>query len=257
MPHPDFADPRRSQYQNVLGDIDRNAGRVLDALESAGVANNTIVVWTADNGPSTYEGKGADFGGQADSGPFRGEFPSAWEGAIRVPCIIRWPGRTEPGRVSNEIVSILDFYKTFAQVAGALALVPTDRAIDSIDQSSFLFGPAASGRSAVMWFLHGELLAVKWRNFKFHLIVRERSSGPVVETGQGTVGAFDVKLGNPWIFDIENDPKELWNAPVANTWVFPLANRVIAEYAQSVEQFPNIPTGSDVCPWAPGEQYYA
>ena len=72
--------------------------------------------------------------------------------------------------------------------------------------------------SAVMWFLHGELLAVKWRNFKFHLIVRERSSGPVVETGQGTVGAFDVKLGNPWIFDIENDPKELWNAPVANSW---------------------------------------
>ena len=74
--------------------------------------------FASDNGPETMAGIGIQYGGQSDSGPFRGEFPSAWEGALRVPAIIRWPGHTQPGRVSNEIVSILDFYSTFANIAG-------------------------------------------------------------------------------------------------------------------------------------------
>ena len=111
LPHPDFANPRRSKFQNVLAEIDANTGRILDALDNASLANNTIVVWASDNGPETMSGVGVDFGGQSDSGPFRGEFPSGWEGAIRVPCIITWPGHTRPGRVSNEMVSILDSEK--------------------------------------------------------------------------------------------------------------------------------------------------
>jgi arylsulfatase A-like enzyme len=87
-------------------------------------------------------------------GPFRGEFPSGWEGAIRLPCIVRWPGYTKPGRVSNEIVSILDFYQTFADVAGASAKTPTDRMIDSIDQTEFMFGDKEkSHRESVMFFM--------------------------------------------------------------------------------------------------------
>ncbi|MFN9927293.1 MAG: sulfatase-like hydrolase/transferase, partial [Phenylobacterium sp.] len=106
LTHPDFVKPGRSSYQNALAEIDRNAGRLIDAVERAGIRDNTIVVFCSENGPQSFQGLGVDFGGRSDSGPFRGEFPSGWEGAIRTPCIIRWPGRTRPGRVSNQIVSI-------------------------------------------------------------------------------------------------------------------------------------------------------
>ena len=63
LPHPDFANPRRSKFQNVLAEIDANTGRILDALDNASLANNTIVVWASDNGPETMSGVGVDFGG--------------------------------------------------------------------------------------------------------------------------------------------------------------------------------------------------
>src|SRR5215468_435527 len=72
---PEFVKPGRSQCQNALAEIDANAGRVLDALDKAGIAGNTIVVFASDNGPETIYGRGVDCGAQADSVPFRGEFP--------------------------------------------------------------------------------------------------------------------------------------------------------------------------------------
>src|SRR5277367_3349289 len=133
----------------------------------------TIVVWASDNGPETLQGPGIIYGAQGDSGPFRSEFPSGWEGAIRTPCIIRWPGHIPTGRSSNEIVSILDFYRTLAHLAGASERVPTDRPIDSIDQTDFFLGKQEkSNREAVMFFHSNELLAIKWRNFKGHITVR-------------------------------------------------------------------------------------
>ena len=181
---------RRSQYQNVLDEIDHNAGRIIEIVDTAGIADNTIVIFTSDNGPQTLQGKGIDYGGQSDSGPFRSEFPSAWEGAIRVPFIVRWPNHTKPRRVSNEIVSMLDMYRTFAKVAGVTDRVPTDRPIDSIDQAGFLFGDQEkSNRESVMFFHGAEMLAVKWRNFKVHFSMRDSPRGEVVAAGQGVITA--------------------------------------------------------------------
>jgi len=244
LAHPEFAKPGRSQYQNVLAEIDANAGRVLDAVKAAGIGDDTIVVFASDNGPQTLYGRGIDYGAQADPGPFRGEFPSAWEGAIRTAAIIRWPGRAAAGRVTNEMVSILDFYRTFARAAGADHRVPTDRPIDSIDQTEFLFGAAPSRREHVMIFHGDELLAVKWRNFKLHYAIRESARGPVVTPGEGVVNGIRQRLNNPWLFDIENDPKELWNINTANVWVFRPIMRIISEYKKTVAQAPNISPGS-------------
>jgi arylsulfatase len=246
LTHPDYTKPNRSQYQNAMDEIDHNAGRVIDAVEAAGIADDTIIVFTSDNGPQTFQGIGVDFGGQSDSGPFRGEFPSGWEGAFRVPCVIRWRGRTKPGRVSNQIVSLLDFYQTFATVAGAGARVPTDRAVDSIDQSRFLFADqATSDRDHIMIFHDSRLLSVKWRNFKYHVEVREAPRGPVVTTGQSTTTAIDNVLPEPWIFDIENDPKELWNIATTNVWVRRPVAKIRRDYADSVAKFPNLRPGAD------------
>jgi arylsulfatase len=244
LAHPEFARPGRSQYQNVLAEIDANAGRVLDAIEAAGIGDDTVVVFASDNGPQTLYGRGIDYGAQADPGPFRGEFPSGWEGAIRTAGIVRWRGRTTPGRVSNEMVSILDFYRTFARLAGATDRVPSDRPIDSLDQTDFLFGAAPSPREHVMIF-HGEdLLAVKWRNFKLHYAIREPARGEVVVPGDGVVNGTRIRVNNPWLFDVENDPKELWNINTANVWVLRPVTRIVMEYKKSVSKFPNIRPGS-------------
>jgi arylsulfatase A-like enzyme len=246
LTHPDFVKPGRSSYQNALAEIDHNAGRLIDAVERAGIRDNTIVVFCSENGPQSFQGLGVDFGGRSDSGPFRGEFPSGWEGAIRTPCIIRWPGRTRPGRVSNQIVSILDFYRTFAAAAGASARTPTDRAIDSLDQSDFLFGDkTTSNREHVMIFHNNRLLAVKWRNFKMHFAVREAPRGAVVASGQVATTSFLEELPSPWAFDLENDPKELWNIYTTNIWLRRPITRIQNAYDASVLRFPNVPSGGD------------
>lgn len=249
LAHPDFVTKGRSQYQNALTEIDANAGRVIDAIKTAGIERETIVVFASDNGPQTMRGTGVDYGGQSDSGPFRGEFPSAWEGAIRTPCIIRWPGRTSAGRVSNEIVSLLDFYRTFASLAGASAKVPTDRAIDSIDQVDFLFGgKPKSNREHVMFFYGEELLAVKWRNFKVHFVLRNHATGGTSESvGQDVINGTIERPSYPRVFDIENDPKEMWNTVYLNGgWVIRAVGPLQAAYMQSIAKFPNIRPGADL-----------
>lgn len=246
LTHPDFTKPNRSQYQNALDEIDHNAGRVIDAVDAAGIADNTIVIFTSDNGPQTFQGPGVDFGGQSDSGPFRGEFPSGWEGAFRVPCVIRWPGRTTPGRTSNQIVAILDFYRTLARVAGAADRTPTDRAIDSLDQTDFLFGDKTeSSRDHIMYFHADRLLAIKWRNFKMHFEIREPPRNEVVSTGQNATTTLAYTLPNPWLFDLENDPKEMWNISTTSLWVRRPMARIQRDYAASVAKFPNLKPGAE------------
>jgi arylsulfatase len=243
---PEFRKPSRSQYQNALAEIDYNAGKVIDAVDAAGIENNTLVVFTSDNGPETLQGIGINYGGQSDSGPFRGEFPSGWEGAIRVPCILRWPGHTEPGRVSNDVVSILDFYRTCASMAGAVERIPTDRAMDSVSQVDFLFGDLErSEREFVMFFHAGELLSIKWRNFKVHTLMRDIARGPVVAAGQSVVTGVKTTPNVQYIFDIENDPKELWNIAPTNGWVGMPFGKILGLYEQSVAKFPNLEPGSE------------
>ena len=245
MPNPKFADRNHTNYQNVLREVDAETGQILDAIKNAGIEQNTIVVWTSDNGPESLQGPGIMYGAQADTGPFRGEFPSGWEGAIRTPCIIRWPGHIQAGRKSNEIVSMLDFYRTFADIAGASDKVPTDRPIDSIDQTDFLMGKETSNRDFALYFHGDDLLAVKWRNFKIHLIVRPAAEGPVKQAGQGVTTSYSVKVNYPWIFNVDDDPKEIWNINMSSAWIAAAAAKPLLAYKASLKKYPNIMPGGD------------
>jgi len=104
----------------------------LDALEQSGVKDKTIVIFTSDNGPEFIK----PWDGW--SGPWRGQYFTALEGGIRVPFMIRWPGKIEPGRISNEIVHGVDLFATLANYCGAK--VPPDRPFDSINQADFFLG---------------------------------------------------------------------------------------------------------------------
>lgn len=124
-----------------------------------------------------------------------------------------WPAHVPRGRTSNEILSILDFYRTFAHIAGAADRVPSDRPIDSIDQTDFFLGKQdKSNRESAMFFYGPDLLSIKWRNFKVHFSVRERSRGDVRMPGQQEVTSYSVEPTYPWVFDVANDPKKLWNS---------------------------------------------
>src|SRR5277367_267163 len=136
---PEFVGKSRiGPYGDAVMELDYRTGQVLDAIKAAGIEDNTIVIWLSDNGATVTESP-AEFRG-ASNGPFRGEVGDALEGSLRVPAMIKWPGKI-PSRASNEMVSIHDFFPTLAKIIGAK--VPEDRPIDGVDQSGFFTGEQA------------------------------------------------------------------------------------------------------------------
>jgi arylsulfatase A-like enzyme len=138
-------------YGDVVEEFDSETGRLLDALDALQLRDNTLVIYTSDNGPwnqdkYTQNKKGHPPGSVfwGDAGPLRNGKGSPYEGGYRLPCIVRWPGKIEAGRVSDAIFATIDFLPTFATLAGFK--VPTDRKVDGIDQTDLLFGKREEGR---------------------------------------------------------------------------------------------------------------
>lgn len=133
LPGPDFAGKTgNGDWADVLAELDYRTGQILDTIKQAGIENDTLVIFTSDNGPEgTHPWEG-------DSGPWRGTYFTAMEASLRAPFIVRWPGKIPAGRVSNEIVHIVDMFPTLARVGGAE--VPKDRPIDGVDQLDFFLG---------------------------------------------------------------------------------------------------------------------
>jgi arylsulfatase A-like enzyme len=125
-------------YGDFVFESDSMAGRVLKALEKKGFSDNTIVVFTADNGPEHYAYDRQKIFGHWSSGPLRGLKRDIWEGGHRVPFVVRWPGKVAPGTVSDETISQVDLAATFAGVIG-YDLEPT-KAIDSYNLLPLLQG---------------------------------------------------------------------------------------------------------------------
>lgn len=137
-------------YGDVVEEFDYETGRLLDTLDELGLADNTLVIYTTDNGPWNQKAyrdrekghpEGAKFWG--DAGPLRAGKGSNYEAGVRVPAIIRWPGKVPADAESSAIFSTLDFLPTFATLAGYE--VPADRHIDGVDQTDLLLGKSAQG----------------------------------------------------------------------------------------------------------------
>ncbi len=159
-----------SLYGDVVEEFDYHTGRLLDTLDELGLRENTLVIYTTDNGPwnqpaYTEHKKGHPEGSVfwGDAGPLRNGKGSCYEGGYRVPCIVRWPGRVPAGSVSDAIFATIDFLPTFARLAGFE--VPDDRVIDGMDQADLLLGKTERGRET---FLYGQnaIRAGKWKYLK-------------------------------------------------------------------------------------------
>ncbi|MFI3305404.1 MAG: sulfatase [Rikenellaceae bacterium] len=169
MPHtplaasPDFRGKSEAGlYGDVVEEIDYNVGRLLSRVEELGLDDNTYVIYMSDNGPWWIKGKSAGF---AD--PLRGAKTSAWDGGLRVPCIVRAPGRIEAATSCDLVLSTLDVMPTFAALAGAE--VPRDRVIDGDDITKVLLGKTKSLDRPFFFYLHNDLRAVRYGKWKLHL----------------------------------------------------------------------------------------
>lgn len=224
LPNPEFAGKTgNGEWADMLAEMDANVGRILDAVDNAGVRDNTIVVFTSDNGAEFYK----PWDGW--SGPWRGQYFTALEGGIRVPFLIRWPGQIPAERISNEIVHGVDMFATFSKLCGAN--IPNDRPMDSVDQSDFLLGNTEqSAREGFPIFCAERLQAVKWRNWKMHFMRQDTMFDP------------PVKNPVPTIYNLFTDPRE--EKPALDTWVVGPMLKIVASFEQSVKRFPLIPMGT-------------
>jgi arylsulfatase A-like enzyme len=225
LPHPDFEGKTGyGNFPDVLAEMDARVGQILDAVDEMGVRQDTLFVFTSDNGPDPT------FPSQGSSGPWRGYYFTHMEGSSRVPFIVRWPGVIPAGRVSNEIVHELDTFTTFAKIAGAT--VPQDRPIDGVDQTEFLLGKEKSNREGILLFCADRLQAVKWRNWKLHLYNEQRDwfTPP-------------LQLGTPKLFNVILDPKEEYPVTVENTWAVEPMTKMISAFEASKRQHPLIAPG--------------
>jgi arylsulfatase A-like enzyme len=147
-------------YGAAVESIDWATKVVLHELRALGLEDDTIVIFTSDNGSRGVEG-GSNL-------PLRGAKTTTWEGGMRVPCIVRWPGRVAPGRVTAELATAMDLYPTLAALCGAD--LPTDRTIDGRDITPLLLDDeATSPHEAFFYYWMNDLEAVRAGRWKLHL----------------------------------------------------------------------------------------
>lgn len=224
---------RIGPYGDAIMELDARTGEVLAAIQDAGVEDNTIVIWLSDNGATPISGPPEYRGGS--NGPFSGELGDAREGSIRVPGMIKWPGKIAPGK-NNQMVAVQDFFPTLASVIGVK--VPTDRIIDGVDQSDFFTGKQEnSNREAYITFIENEVAAVRWHQFRIYPKDFVVSAG--VPARPGLAGHRAEMTSMPAIYNIEYDPREQDNLIASKAWVFRPYMAAIGAYYKSLEKYPN------------------
>ncbi|AYF03681.1 arylsulfatase (plasmid) [Paracoccus yeei] len=203
---------------------DGHVGALLKALDDMGIAQDTIVVYTTDNGPNYFSWP------DAAVSPFRSEKDTNWEGAFRVPAMVRWPGRIEPGTVSNEIFSGLDWFPTLLAAAGNDAIKdelvqgkPIGDAtfkvhLDGYNQLPYLTGQADKGAREEFYYFNddGDLVAMRFGDWK--AVFCEQRTGGGFQVWQDPFTCLRV----PKIFNLRMDPYERADlySDQYNDWLF-------------------------------------
>ncbi|MBV9685907.1 MAG: arylsulfatase [Alphaproteobacteria bacterium] len=234
-------------YPDGMVELDGYVGQLLNKLDEVGAADNTIVVFTTDNGAEVLSWP------DGGSTPFRGEKDTNWEGGWRVPCVVRWPGVIKPGQVINEQGSLQDFIPTFAAAAGEPDLVEKVKKgyaigdktykvhLDGFNLMPFLKGEVEKSprRGFLYWSDDGDLLAVRVLDWK---IVFEEQR----HTGLAVWREPFSKMRIPKLFNLRSDPFERgdestffydkWLAD--HLFVFVPAQVLIGQWLETFKEFP-------------------
>jgi arylsulfatase len=229
-------------------DHDKVVGALLDKLDALGLADDTIVIYSTDNGPhmNTWPDGGMT--------PFRSEKNTNWEGAFRIPEMIRWPGKIEAGVISNEIIQHHDWLPTFLAAAGEPEIVEKLKAghtigdttykvhIDGYNLLPYLTGEAdESPRKGMVYFSDdGDVLALRFDNWKV-VFMEQRL--------QGTMGLWAepfVALRVPKLFNLRMDPFEraditsntYWDWLLSNAFLVLAATTLVGRFLETFKEFP-------------------
>ena len=198
-------------YGDVIEEIDHHVGRILDTLKEEGLDENTYVFFTSDNGPwyfgrspghlKRFKERASEYGGSA--APLRGAKTSTWEGGLRVPCVMRAPGKIPPGQVCDAVASTLDMLPTIVTLAGGK--IPDDRVIDGKDIRDLMHGTpgAVSPTKAFFYYQRTRLQAVRVEKWKLHV---PRAADETWGKYSKTEDDFAIK--KPMLFDLSTDVAE-------------------------------------------------
>ncbi|MFN3243903.1 MAG: sulfatase [Planctomycetota bacterium] len=190
-------------FGDVVMEIDWSVGQILDALNEHGIDDDTMVVFTSDNGPWLSYGHHA-----GSSGIYREGKGTMFEGGIREPTVVRWPGRVPAGRTCDEFASTIDILPTFAKLIGATL---PDHKIDGRDIAPLLFGEAGA-KSPHEFFLHyyagGQLQAIRDPRWKLHFPHRYRTMAGKPGGKDGSPNPYSQASIGLELFDLQNDPGE-------------------------------------------------
>ncbi|PQB03541.1 arylsulfatase [Aureitalea marina] len=235
MPHPDFQGKTgNGPWADLLLQIDSYLGELIDKIDELGISENTLFIFTADNGPEALNPNSTNLtvetSIQGSAGPWRGTLFTGYEGALRVPFAAKWPGKIPAGSTSDEIVHAMDLFPTIAKIAGGT--IPNDRSIDGIDVSEFLMQKTdKSGREGFIVYMGNDIFGVKWRNWKLHFEEQEAWNTP------------KTTYTMPRLYNLLEDPQERNNVLFPHTWVPKAALNQLQEHVVSLKQNPPIPTG--------------
>jgi len=231
-------------FGSGMAEHDGHVGTLLNALDNLGLAHNTIVVYTSDNGATSVSWP--DGGTQ----PFRGEKASTWEGGYRVPMMVRWPAAIAPGSISNGIQTHYDLFTTLAAAAGIPDVAAQLKAshhvhIDGVNNLAHWTGTQAeSARQSVIYYNERELAAVRIGPWKGMLKQRD--------------GFFDAMRPSYNFFNLRMDPFEQRDGQRSNklalskAWIGGEIMDLLAAHAATLREFPPRQTGASLRPDDPG-----
>jgi arylsulfatase len=238
----------QSEYHDVMVDHDELVGQILDHLDAQGLAEDTIVVYSTDNGPhmNTWPDAGMT--------PFRNEKNSNWEGAYRVPAMVRWPGHIPAGEVLNGIVSHNDWFVTFLSAAGDPDIQDELRAghdlngttyrvhLDGHDQLDYITGAVDESPRKHFFYVSddGDLTALRYDNWKV-VFLEQRAPGTLQVWAEPY-----TELRVPKIFNLRTDPYEraditsntYYDWLLDRAWVLVPAQTYVARMLGTLAEFP-------------------
>jgi arylsulfatase len=239
-----------NEYGDGMWEHDQDVGKLLKTLDDLKIANNTIVIYTTDNGPNAFTWP------DAATTPFRSEKDSNWEGAFRVPAMIRWPGKVKPGTISNDIFSGLDWFPTLLAAAGDDGVkqrlldgwAPTQGGrtfkvhLDGYNQLPYLDGTEPKGARSDFYYFNddGELVAMRWDNWKL-VFCEQRAPGELLIWAN----PFTC-LRLPKLYNLRMDPYEhadisgslydQWR--VENAYLFAQGTFKASEFLETFTKYP-------------------
>ncbi|MEQ8791904.1 MAG: arylsulfatase [Pirellulaceae bacterium] len=214
----DWPEPQKG-HAAMIGRMDRDVGRLMDRLKKYGVDDNTIVLFTSDNGPHAEGGNDPDF--QDSNGPLQGIKRSLTEGGIRVPMIVRWPGHVQAGSTSDFAGAFWDVMPTLADLAGDRSALPDD--IDGISFAPELLGGKQPPHDHLYWAFYerGGARALRMGDWKavqqpFNTPVRLYNLASDLPEANNVAGEHpDLVAKMTKIMDAEYKPSERWKFPAA------------------------------------------